>query len=224
MIGESVLGFSNCEAQKTQGTHREQELEQFSRTFSGLVHTSKLLQRAKPTGKLNFISSLWVLDPDLRGYTQNWVKKNNIEQHTGLLRWSTSNPNPLNLQPLSKDEEDNWWIRTDWSPNHAKYEVTLRRTRRTGRLTVMANFVSFCWPTLAVGLCRILLQLTSGDIKKAKGASVGYCYKGGMCWYELVTICIDLHKLFARSGCPLFDNRALCDDDKKCAIWDLSRG
>ena len=33
MIGESILGFSNCEAQRTQGTHREQELEKFSRTF-----------------------------------------------------------------------------------------------------------------------------------------------------------------------------------------------
>ena len=54
MIGESVLGFSNCEAQKTQGTHREQELEQFSRTFSGLVHTSKLLQRAKTHWEIEF--------------------------------------------------------------------------------------------------------------------------------------------------------------------------
>ena len=48
--------------------------------------------------------------------------------------------------------------------------------------------------------------------------------KGGMCWYEPVTICIDLHLLLERSGCPLFNNRALCDDGKKCAIRDLTRG
>ena len=187
MIGESILGFSNCEAQRTQGTHREQELENFQGLFSGLFHTSQLLQRAKTHWEVGFHIKSMSLRPRPTRLHPKLGKKNNIQQHTGPLRWSTSNPNPLNLQPHSKDEEDKWWIRTDWSPNHAKYEVTLRRTRRTGRLTVMANFVSFCWPTLAVGLCWILLQVkilrrgplldivTSEDIKK--GASVGYCYK-----------------------------------------------
>ena len=214
--------FKLWSTKNTRDTQRARAWKIFKDFFLNFFIHRNYFKGQKPTGKLNFISSLWVLNPDLRGYTQNLVKKNYIEQHTGLLRWSTSNPNPLNLQPHSKDEEDKWWIRTDWSPNHTKYEVTLRRTRRTGRLTVMANFVSFCWPTLAVGLCWILKILRRGpllDIVTREDVN-----KGGMCWYEPVTICIDLHKLLARSGCPLFDNRALCDDEKKCAIWDLSRG
>ena len=54
MIGESILRFSNCEAQRTQGTHREQELEKFARTFFWTFYASQLLQRAKTQWEVGF--------------------------------------------------------------------------------------------------------------------------------------------------------------------------
>ena len=176
------------------GHTESKSLKNFQGLFSGLFYTSQLLQRAKTHWEVGFHIKPMSLRPRPTRLHPKLGKKNNIEQHTGLLRWSTSNPNSLN----SKDEEDNWWIRTDWSPNHAKYEVTLRRTRRTGRLTVMANFVSFCWPTLAVGLCRILLQVKI--LKRPRGPLLDIVTRQGrhvLVWasYDLYWSALALRKV-----------------------------
>ena len=76
MIGESILGFSNCEAQRTQGTHREQELEKFSRTFFWTFSYIEITSKGKnPLGN-------WISYRAYESWTQTyavtpkiWLKK-----------------------------------------------------------------------------------------------------------------------------------------------------
>ena len=58
MIGESILGFSNCKAQRTQGTHREQKLEIFQGLFSELVHQN-YFKGQNPLGNTHKKHNMW---------------------------------------------------------------------------------------------------------------------------------------------------------------------
>ena len=85
MIGESILGFSNCEAQRTQGHTESKSLKNFQGLFSGLVHTPILLQRAKTHWEIEFYNKPMSLGAKPTRLHPKLSKKNNIEQHTGLL-------------------------------------------------------------------------------------------------------------------------------------------
>ena len=74
--------FKLWSTKNTRDTQRARAWKIFKDFFLDFFIHRNYFKGQKPTGKLGFISNLWVLDPEIRGYTQNRVKK--TIQHTGL--------------------------------------------------------------------------------------------------------------------------------------------